>query len=52
VKPEFLTRVSTVIDKIILLTEDVAAVNRVSEVKEPGTRKAASSKTASRKGRR
>jgi transcriptional regulator with XRE-family HTH domain len=52
VKPEFLTRVSTVIDKIILLTEDVAAVHRVSEVKEPGTRKAASSKTASRKGRR
>jgi hypothetical protein len=52
VRPEFLTRVSTLVDKIVLLTEDVAAVNRVSDVKEAGTPKTASLRTASRKGRR
>jgi transcriptional regulator with XRE-family HTH domain len=52
VKPEFLARVSGVVDKVVLLTEDVASVRRVSGASEPATRKETSSKKASRKARR
>jgi len=45
VAPEFLARISTLIEKIILLTEDVTAVKRLAPRKS-------SPSTAGRKGRR
>jgi transcriptional regulator with XRE-family HTH domain len=50
-RPEFLPRVSTIIEKLVLLTEDVTAVTRLPERKlaDQPRRK---SMSASRKGRR
>ena len=53
VRPEFLARVTALIEKIILLTEDVTIVKRVAAGKQDGTsRKSSSASTASRKSRR
>ena len=51
IRPEFLSRVSTIIEKLVLLTEDVTAAPRLPARKQLGKseRKSAS---ASRKGRR
>jgi transcriptional regulator with XRE-family HTH domain len=52
VRPEFLARVTALIEKIILLTEDVTIVKRVAAGKQDGTsRKSPSPATANRKGR-
>jgi len=45
IKPEFLARITTLIEKIILLTEDVTAVKRLTPRKPSPSR-------AGRKGRR
>jgi transcriptional regulator with XRE-family HTH domain len=50
-RPEFLPRVSTIIEKLVLLTEDVTAATRLPARKQSGKPEPKSS-AASRKGRR
>jgi transcriptional regulator with XRE-family HTH domain len=51
-RPEFLPRITSIIEKIILLTEDMAAAKRVADVRDAGEFGKPSEKTANRKGRR
>src|ERR1043166_8320692 len=50
-RPEFLPRVSTIIEKLVLLTEDVTASTRLPARKQPGKSERKSS-SASRKDRK
>ena len=50
-RPEFLPRVSTIIEKLVLLTEDVTAATRLPE-RKPADQPRRKSMSASRKGRR
>lgn len=53
VRPEFLPRVAALIEKIVLLTEDVTTGKQIASAKAGGTsRKSPSPSTAGRKGRR
>jgi len=49
-RPEFLPRVSTIIEKLVLLTEDITATTRLPERKQPDNSERKST-TAFRKGR-
>ncbi|HEY6141598.1 MAG TPA: helix-turn-helix transcriptional regulator [Thermoanaerobaculia bacterium] len=50
-RPEFLPRVSAIIEKLVLLTEDITAATRLPERKK-ANQSERTSKPASRKGRR
>jgi transcriptional regulator with XRE-family HTH domain len=52
VRPEFLARVTALVEKIVLLTEDVTTVKRLPPVKRGGNSRKPSPSTADRKGRR
>jgi len=54
VRPEFLARVTTLIEKIVLLTEDVTSVKQIATARAGTTSRKSSSSpsTANRKGRR
>lgn len=53
VRPEFLDRVTTIVGKVVLLTEDVSVASRLAPASEPRRRSPEPSKnTATPKGRR
>jgi len=51
VRPEFLPRVSTIIEKLVLLTEDMTAATRLPAGKQRTNRPRSSKSAAPRKGR-
>jgi transcriptional regulator with XRE-family HTH domain len=52
VRPEFLPRVATIIEKLVLLTEDMTAAKRLPERKQDGKPQRKSKPAPQRKGRR